>query len=252
MALGGGGARGVAHIAYLKAMEELGIKPCIVSGTSSGAIVGALYAGGMSPDDMLAMLNNMSGGKKNSGLIKAVAKIKKDLVSSAARKTLDGLLPVRRFDELRIPLKVVATNINTLQERVFTKGSILDALMCSTALPGSLLPQMYGDQYYIDGGATNIVPFDIIRDDCDILVAIDVSQVRPNTRKPTTQTAQIAEWAAAQEALISLKLKGSKVDVLERPTFEGVSTMEFDKFNQVYKRAEELVPDFKRKLEKFI
>lgn len=252
MALGGGGARGAAHIAYLKAMEELGITPCIISGTSSGAVIGALYAGGMSPDDMLAMLKNMPGGKKSSGIMKSIARIKKNLMPMAAKKMLDGILSSKTFGELRIPLKVVATNVNTLKERVFTDGSLLDALMCSIALPGTILPQMYDDQYYIDGGATNIVPFDIIRDECDILVAIDVSQVRPNTRKPTMQTAQAAEWAATQETLISLKMAGSKVDVLERPTFEGVGTMEFGKINQVYKRAEELVPDFKRKLEKFI
>ena len=82
---------------------------------------------------------------------------------------MKDILPVDTFEDLQIPLKVVATNVNTLEERVFETGRLLDAVMCSVALPGSILPQEYDGQYYIDGGATNIVPFDIIREQCDIL-----------------------------------------------------------------------------------
>jgi NTE family protein len=252
VALGGGGAKGVAHIAYLKAMEELGITPCVISGTSSGSIAGALYAGGTSPEQMLELLGTMFGGKKGSGLIKSIAKFKKGLVTDAARKMLRDMLAVKTFEELKIPLKVVATNINTLEERVFTSGNLLDAVMCSVALPGTILPQQHSGQHYIDGGATNVVPFDIIRGECDVLVAIDISRIRPNTLAPTMKTAELADWTATHNALISLKRKHTRVDIFEQITFGNVGTMEFDKIMDVYKRAEELVPDFKRKLEKLI
>lgn len=252
VALGGGGARGVAHIVYLKAMEELGVAPCIISGTSSGSIAGALYAGGIKPDDMLALMLRLFSGKKSSGLLKSITRFKKSLVTDAARKIIEDILPVKTFEELKTPLKVVATNINTLAERVFTSGNLLRAVMCSVALPGTILPQEYDGQHYIDGGATNVVPFDIIRSECDVLVAIDVSNVRPNTLAPTMQTAKLADWTATHNALISLKRKHTHVDIFERPSFGNVGTMEFSKVTNVYKRAEELVPDFKRKLEKLI
>ncbi len=253
IALGGGGARGVAHIAYLKAIEELGKKPVIVSGTSSGAIVGSLYCSGAAPADIADMMAGMFGrNKKKDGMFAKIAKKSSVLVSSAARKVIGDMLPVKTFEELSIPLKVVATNVNTFEERVFETGRLLDAVMCSIALPGSILPQKYDEQYYIDGGATNIVPFDIIREQCDILIAIDVSLVRPISSGHDMKTAQRADWAAAQHALISLKEKYSPIDIFERPSFNTTGTMDFSKSMDVYKRAEELVPGFKRKLEKLL
>ena len=252
IALGGGGARGIAHIAYLKAIEELGIKPVVVSGTSSGSIAGALYCSGMSPQEMLELFNGMFGGKKKSGMLSKIAKQSSAFVSAAARKAIAGILQKELFEELLIPLRVVATNMNTLEEKVFEEGSLLDALMCSVALPGSILPQEYDGQYYIDGGATNIVPFDIIRDECEVLIAIDVSLARPNNGKPDMKTACRADWAAAHHTLIALKQKLSPVEIYERATFSDTGTMEFEKMMDVYKRAEELVPDFKLKLEKLL
>ncbi len=252
IALGGGGVRGAAHIAYLKAIEELGAKPVIVSGTSSGAIAGSLYCAGMAPADIIDMLGSMFRNKKQTGMFAKFAKKSSALVSVAARRALKEILPVNTFEEMEIPLKVVATNVNTLEERVFETGRLLDALMCSAALPGSILPQEYDGEYYIDGGATNIVPFDIIREQCDILIAIDVSQVRPKSSGHDMKAAERADWAAAQQALISLKRMCSPIDIFERPSFDNTGTMEFGKVMDVYKRAEELVPEFKRKLEKLL
>lgn len=253
LALGGGGARGVAHIAYLKALEEMGITPSIISGTSSGSMVGALYAGGMKPDAMYALLENLFSKKKSSGnSMSKIDKLPKSLVSSFVRKYLYRVLPKHCFEELDIPLKVVATNFNTLKERIFTDGDILNAVMGSIAFPSFFLPQPADGQFYMDGGATNIVPFDIIRDDCDILIAIDVSLVRPNKLKPSIKNSQHATWAATQEALILLKLANCAVEVFERPSFDNVATMEFHKYKYVYDRAMEQIPIFKQKLEKIL
>ena len=253
LALGGGGARGVAHIAYIKAMEECGVCPSIISGTSSGAIVGALYAGGMKPGDIYAALENMFGSKKQAGSIfKMFKTMSAVLVTSLARKYLERILPKKNFEDLDIPLKIVATNFRTLEERVFEEGDILEALMGSIAYPGVFAPQPVGGQYYVDGGATNIVPFDIIHGECDILIAIDVSKVRPNNYKPSITNSPEASWAATHETLIRYKQERYPVDIFERPTFGNVSTMEFYKFNRVYKEAQELMPEFKNKLNKII
>jgi NTE family protein len=124
--------------------------------------------------------------------------------------------------------------------------------MSSIALPGKFVPQRVGDAYYMDGGATNIVPFDVIRKDCDVLIAIDVSRVRPNTLKPNKKYAHHATWAATQEALISAKLEKTRVEIFERPTFEDVSTMEFFKYKSIYKRAETHIPGFVEQLNKVL
>jgi len=252
LALGGGGARGVAHIAYLKAMDELGLRPNIIAGTSSGAIVGALYAGGLSPDEIYAMLESLFSVKKRSKL-SFIKTFKRDNVAaSLAKQFLLRALPKKTFEELEIPLKLVATNFNTLEEEVFESGEILPALMGSIALPSVFVPQQVGDSYYMDGGATNIVPFDIIRNVCDILIAIDVSQVRPNTLKPSIKSAAHATWAATQEALISAKLEKSPVEIFERPTFEDVSTMQFFKYKSIHKRAQSHIPEFVEQLNKVL
>jgi len=253
LALGGGGARGIAHIAYIKAMEEMGLRPDIISGTSSGALVGALYAGGMKPDEIYNIVQELFGGKKNLRYVyKRVKLMSSVFISSAVRKYISGIMPGQRFEDLDIPLKVVATNFNTLEERVFSNGDLIDPLMGSIAYPRVFGPQQIGDGYYIDGGATNIVPFDIIRGDCDVLIAIDVSMSKPKEMKPSLRNSVHATWAASQNALISVKLKSSPVEIFERPDFTNVSTMDFHKYRYVFERAEELAPDFKQKLKMMI
>ena len=253
LALGGGGVRGVAHITYLKALDELGLKPSVISGTSSGAIAGALYAGGMAPDQIMDSLQKVISlrGGKNGGDTKQERR-PGGMAVNAAQRSLMRLLPRTSFEELDIPLKVVATNFHTLKERVFESGVLLPAIMASVALPSAFIPQLVDGEYYVDGGATNIVPFDIIRNECDILIAIDVSLVRPAILKPTLKNASHATWAATQEAYINTKLKLCNVEVFERPTFDNISTMEFFKYRKVYDRAMDYVPGFIEKLKKLI
>ena len=253
VALGGGGARGVAHIAYLKAMDEMGLRPHIIAGTSSGAIAGALYAGGLKPEEIMELLHHLfkAQSKDRSAKIK-LGRIPSSLRETIARKYLQRILPKTQFEDLEIPLKVVATNFHTLQERVFDSGDLLSSIMASIALPSAFLPQKVDGQYYMDGGATNIVPFDIIRDACDILIAIDVSLVRPSQLKPTLKNANHATWAATQDAYIRLKLEHCPVEIFERPTFDNISTMEFYKYKKIYNQALEYLPGFIEKLKKVV
>ena len=253
LALGGGGARGIAHIAYIKALEELGIRPSVISGTSSGAIAGAMYAAGMNADEMLSVVQSALSLRRNiSGYFSHIEKGVGGVVPVIAKRALERMLPKKTFEELDIPLRIVATNFHTLKERVFSEGEIIGPLMASIAYPNAFFPQPVEGEYYVDGGATNIVPFDIIGHECDVLIAIDVSAVRPNDLKPSIKNAHHATWAATQEALISLKMQQCPVAVLERPTFDDVSTMDFYKHKRIYSRAEEYIPGFKLKLKRIL
>jgi NTE family protein len=232
----------------------MGIKPHIISGTSSGALVGALYAGGLKPDEILNIVGDLFGEKKNiKYAIKRVKLMSSVFVSDAVRKYIAGILPKQNFEELDIPLRVVTTDFYSLEETVFETGSLLDALMGSIAYPRVISPQRIGEEYYIDGGATNIVPFDIIRNDCDVLAAIDVSMTKPYSgSKPSIRGSVHATWAASQNALISMRLKNTPVEIFERPEFCNVSTMDFHKYKYVFNRALEYTPGFKEKLSKII
>ena len=252
LALGGGGARGVAHIAYLEAMEQLGLRPDVIAGTSSGAIVGALYAGGMRPQEMIGLLDSLFAARKRQLAVWLKARKKGDIIASLVRDYFSKVLPKKRFEELDIRLKIVATAFHSLEEKVFDSGDILPALMCSIAFPSVFLPQSVDGTLYMDGGATNIVPFDTIRDECDVLIAIDVSSVRQNSFVPSIKNSVRATWAATQQALLEKRLADCPVQILERPTFENVTTMEFYKYKSVYLKAKEYIPAFIDKLKKNI
>jgi NTE family protein len=253
LALGGGGVRGVAHIAYLAALEQMGVRPCVISGTSSGAIAGALYAGGLKPDEIMARIQGLFHPFRKGDGRAVMQKRQCGWAAAAAQRSLERILPRKQFEELDIPLKVVATNFHTLKERVFESGELLPAVMASVALPSAFAPQLVDGEYYMDGGATNIVPFDIIRDMCDLLIAIDVSLVRPSSHlNPTRKNAGHATWAATQEAYIQQKLKTCPVEIFERPSFSAISTMEFFRYKTVYDQALSYLPDFIDKLKKLI
>jgi len=251
LALGGGGVRGVAHIAYLKALEDLGIRPSVIAGTSSGSIVGALYAGGLKPDEMLARIEALFGSFRKLKIRPVLRGRKAGWATAAAQYCLQELLPKECFEQLDIPLKVIATRFHTLEERVFESGELLPAVMASIALPGVFGPQLADGEYYMDGGATNIVPFDVIRDSCDVLIAIDVSMVRPAPHMaPTRKNARFATWAATQEAYIRQKLKTCPVELFERPDLPPVSSMELFRYKTVYDQALSYLPDFIEKVKK--
>ena len=252
LALGGGGVRGAAHIAYLEALEECGLQPQIISGTSSGAIVGALYAGGMTTKEIYGLLESFFSTERRS-ILKMMRKGKKGgLIASFARDYFERTLPKKHFEELDIPLKIVATNFHTLEEKVFEHGDILPALMGSIAFANVFVPQLVDDAYYVDGGATNVVPFDIIRSECDVLIAIDVSLVRPNNFSLSTKNALRATWAATHEALIAAKRKDCIVDIFERPSFDKAATMAFHKYKMIYKQAQAYKDAFIESLKKIV
>lgn len=171
LVLSGGGFRGVAHIGVIKALEEYRITPSVIAGTSSGAIIGALYAAGFSYSTILDIIKGF-----NIFSIYKYARNKPGFVDT--EKFFDEFavyFPEDDFSELKIPLIVTTTNILTGDLEIFKTGQLIRPLLASAAFPGVFAPLRMGNQYYIDGGTLNNFPVDLITDICNEIIGVYVN-----------------------------------------------------------------------------
>ena len=169
--LSGGGAKGIAHIGVLRALLDNGIAPNIISGTSAGSIVGALYAAGRSPDDMEKMIADSSllkifrvVGLPGAGFVKL----------NYLKERLAAFINEDSFEALKMPFYVCATNLNFGKPTIFHSGTLFDKVMASCAVPWLFKPIEIDGQLYADGGITNNMPAQCIRDQCEILIGSNV------------------------------------------------------------------------------
>lgn len=176
LVLSGGGARGIAHLGIIKALEEHGIQFDEISGTSAGAIIGALYASGHSTTDILNILKEL----KSFRLFQPALSLKGLLNMEVVEKILEKYLPVDDFGSLKIPLTVTATNLRTGKSEHFKEGKLRTALCASSCIPVLFNPVKHNDEQYIDGGILNNLPVDPIRDSSDIIIACHSNPVGDN------------------------------------------------------------------------
>ena len=253
IALGGGGARGLCHIKFLEVIDELDIKPKIISGTSMGSIIGAFYACGMKAERIEAMIKNMNL-IDFSKMIDINLFASKGLIRGKAFEDfLEDILPIKRFEELPIPLKIVATNFWKREQIVFDSGDIIPAIRASISVPGIFSPMKIGDIVLTDGGSTNPVPFDIIYNHCDFTIAIDVSgKANPKSKKkiPTISQAVLTSFHTMEKAVVENKLKIRKPDIFIKPNLYDIELMEFHKYQEILDSVENDTAIFKNELNK--
>ena len=172
--LGAGGARGIAHIGFLKAMEENGIYPDCIAGCSMGSVVGACYASGMKPDEMMEVVDSL----KLSDIADAslFPFNKKSLFRSVKlRSKIDNILGGVTFSELKIPFECIAADINNCEIEVLKTGNVAEAVRASSSIPGVFNPVEKGDKVLVDGGIFMTLPLICIKDfKPDIVVVVDV------------------------------------------------------------------------------
>ena len=172
LALGAGGSRGVAHIGFLQAIGEAGLRPDFVTGCSMGSIVGACYCAGVSPQDMkdavidLKLFDLASLSLNKSGLMKM----------TKARKHIAALMGEKNFDELEIPFACVATDIIKGRVIVLREGNVIDGIIASSSIPGVFTPASVGKyKMLVDGGILERVPTrELRRMGAEVIVAVDV------------------------------------------------------------------------------
>jgi NTE family protein len=171
LVLSGGGARGIAHIGAIKALEEHGIYPSHIAGTSSGAVVGALYAGGCTWEDILDFFKMTQIFSMNK-----YARSKPGFVDTDKfYDQFKAYLPMDTFESLQKPLFVPATNLLDGTLKVFHRGELIRPILASSAVPGIFAPVKIGNGFYIDGGTLNNFPVDLIQMYCEQIVGVFVN-----------------------------------------------------------------------------
>ncbi|WP_395661309.1 patatin-like phospholipase family protein [Aestuariivirga sp.] len=267
LALGGGSARGLAHIPMLEVFDELGIKPKVIAGCSIGAIVGAAYAGGMSAAEIRAraemLLANRIGamryafGEKRVSpfdllALKGIASMHVDgetLVGIALPETLPKLI-----EELPIPFKVIATDFDGMEERVIEAGPLVKAVGASIAIPGVILGPQFDGHAYVDGCITNPVPFDHVREGMDIVVAVDVTG-RPRAANGANRSnidLAVGSLLILFHQVAGLRRTISPPDIYIRPDIDAFWGGDFFRVREVLEQAGTAKDQLKRELEKRI
>jgi NTE family protein len=180
-ALSGGGARGFAHLGALKALEESGLKPDIIAGTSAGALAGVFYADGFHPEEVYELFRKkdfiqfVEVSLPKSGFFK----------SSRLQKFLKNNLRAKSFEELKIPFISVATDwVNAKTATFFEGKNLVESVVASCSIPIVFQPQYIDGVPYVDGGMFRNFPVSIIRESCKYVIGVNVSQIIPFTEKP--------------------------------------------------------------------
>lgn len=208
LALSGGGARGFAHPGALKAIEDFGLKPEIISGTSAGALAGVLYADGYAPEEILKLFVGKDF-REFADLQVPVAAI---FGMSGFRRFLKKHLHAGNFEDLSIPLKVVVTNLDEGKSAVFDTGPLIDAVIASCSIPILFNPVVIDGVNYVDGGIFKNFPVSTIRSLCDQIIGVNVSPLV--SKKYSKTIMQIAERSYHYMSRTNTLLDRTLCDVL--------------------------------------
>lgn len=252
LALGGGGARGLAHIAMLEAFDELGLRPKIIAGTSIGAIMGAAYASGIPAKVLRTHTRELLA--QRFGLVREVFAERplqrlRGLFSGSsslfdAEAVLDLIMPkavATDFGNLAIPLKVVASDFYDQEAQVFTSGPLRRAVAASMALPAIFKPVVVNNKALIDGGLTNPLPYDLLFGEADIIVAIDVSGAPvpdPRRNYPSAVEALFASAFLFERTIVREKLRSQQPDILVPSGTSHFQILDLMKVDEIMAAAE--------------
>ncbi len=173
LVLSGGGARGFAHLGVIEALNEAGIFPDVISGTSAGAIIGVLYADGHTPKEILKLMN---GGSRLDFMRPALPR-EGLLQINGIIKILKTSLHSKNFNELKIPLYVTATDLNNGKAVYFSEGELFDPVIASASIPVVFQPVKIDNISYVDGGILDNLPLRPIENKCRILIGSFVNPV---------------------------------------------------------------------------
>jgi NTE family protein len=263
LALGSGGARGLAHIAIVEALDEMDVKPTAIAGTSIGALIGAAFAAGLRGRDIRRHVIGLAHDRREATrrLIAARAGSFADMFSGGfgqatqidAEKFCTQFLPQAvpaDFSALSIPLIVMATDLHARQEAAFSSGPLYPALAASIAIPGLFRPVAADGRVLVDGGATNPLPFDRLKGLADVIVGIDVFGVPPVDRSdvPGGWECVYTTINVMGSAIVAAKLHRAVPDLVIRPNVTIFRALDFYQASAILRAADGAKAELKEKL----
>ena len=254
IALGGGGVRGAAHVGVLQEIDSAGIKIDRIAGVSAGAVIGCLYAYSLDGKWVEDHFRNIWSSQSLSGLTSKtlfdngstksfVGGIKRTLTdyvialislhrnslikNDQLREILELLVPVSNFDQLKIPLKIISTDIASGEDVISEKGNLIDALLKSCSIPGIMEPVIEGERVIVDGGVSMPIPISPLLESCDVTVAVDIGVYKfDNLTNPNAKAIKVRSDIITSNRL---KLKQvSDADLVIRPDTNGLHWSRFD------------------------
>ncbi|MCO5733191.1 patatin-like phospholipase family protein [Rhizobium sp. SSA_523] len=261
LALGGGGARGIAHIAIIEALDEMGIRPVAIAGSSIGAIFGAGMAAGMTGAEMRAFSIETLGNRA------AVLNRLWSLGPGSMRDTVGGFrlghfnleriltafLPQQvpqTFEDLQIPLKIAVTDYYGQSEAILEEGELRLAIAASAAIPGLFMPVRINGRIMVDGGIFNPIPYEHVADGADIVIGVDVvgGPEGDGTHPPNRIESMFGASQLMMQACIALKLKLHSPQLFLRPPVSRFGVMDFLKVREILAETEGVKEELKRSL----
>lgn len=233
--LGAGGARGIAHIGFLQAMEENGITPDCIAGCSMGSIVGACYSLGMKPQEMMQVVKSI----KMSDIADAslFPFNKKGLLRSVKlRNKLESVIGKATFNDLKIPFECIAADIVTGKVVTFKEGSVAEAVRASSSIPAVFHPVEKDGMVLIDGGAFMPLPLNCVKDfDCDKIIVVDVLGELPEYKNQKSLLTHVLRVIDANNYYIKKRhLHAYRHDILIRPELGDMSQYKVEKLDFAY------------------
>lgn len=225
LALGGGAARGFAHIGVIQVLEEAGIRPDLVAGTSAGSLVAALHASGRNGSQLQRMAETMDEATFTDWTLPLFSRgmLRGDALARYVQQQVGG----RRIEDLSMPLGILATDLQSGHGVLFERGDVATAVRASSAVPALFQPVRISGRDYVDGGLVAPVPVRQARQmGAELVIAVDISQ-QPEANAPGDVFQILLQtFSIMSRSINTLELRGADL-VVVRPALNGVSGADF-------------------------
>ncbi len=224
LALGGGAARGFAHVGVIQVLEEAGIKPDLVVGTSAGSLVAALYASGKNGKQLQIVAESMEEAALTDWTLPFLSRGM--LRGEALARYVSSQVGGKTIESLVMPLGIVATDLHSGRGILFTRGDTATAVRASSAVPAVFQPVKIAGQEYVDGGLVSPVPVRYARQmGAELVIAVDISATPESNPALGTLEILLQTFAIMSQSINTYELK--EADVALRPALAGVSSADF-------------------------
>jgi NTE family protein len=224
LALGGGAARGFAHVGVIQVLEEAGLRPAYLVGTSAGSLVAALYASGKTPADLVRVAQSMQEAEITDWMLPILNR--GALRGEALARYVNTQVGGRTLEQMRIPVGIVATDLGNGDAITFRRGNTGSAVRASSAVPGVFQPVRVADREYVDGGLVAPVPVRQTREmGANFVIAVDISSDPEGNPSGDTFQILMQTFAIMGKSINQLALKDA--DWVVRPALSGVKSADF-------------------------